>query len=141
LFVWHRCHRDKALLVFFRGFVRYARLRNHRMRTFERIYAQFPTLVSFPHSIKLSTCMFIERKNEDLPPPAIQLVFLWEMRTTADGQVHPHLELLPRASRAVQGHDTSKLLARLPSQFLKLVEIQGVTRGLEAIIRSLLMEA
>jgi hypothetical protein len=53
--IGHRSERERALLVFFKGLVRYARLRAHRLRLFARLQEQFPSLVSFPHAPAFST--------------------------------------------------------------------------------------
>ena len=58
---YSRSERERALLVFFKGLVRYARLRAHRLRLFERLQTQFPSLVTFPHSAAFSTSAIFER--------------------------------------------------------------------------------
>jgi len=59
-----------ALLVFFKGLVRYARLRAHRLRLFDRLQARFPTLVTFPHALAYSTTAVFERSTYGPRPPA-----------------------------------------------------------------------
>jgi len=49
--------------VFFKGLVRYARLRAHRLRLFDRLQARFPTLATFPHALAYSTTAVFERST------------------------------------------------------------------------------
>ena len=49
------CEREAGLLVFFKGLVRYARLRAHRLRLYERLLSHFPSLVTFPLTAPFAT--------------------------------------------------------------------------------------
>ncbi|GES83447.1 centromere protein P [Rhizophagus clarus] len=132
--------RDRNLLIFFKGFIDYARLNHQRKLLFDFLKRRYPTLTlpSF-HTHNTFTrdlsclCVHSSLRFSDKSKIGPELILSWNLNITSSGHVLPDVEMYARMPRQWTLLDEKYVIDQIPSNFQNLVEIKGIQLAIEMI--------
>ncbi|CAI2164782.1 4758_t:CDS:2 [Funneliformis geosporum] len=136
---------DKNLLVFFKGFVEYARLNYQRKLLFDNLKGKYHTLTSSSshthnkysqHASHLCVDVHPLLRFSDKSKIGPELILSWNLNIDSSGRVIPDVKMYARTPRQWTLLDEKHIIDQIPINFQNLAEVKGIQSAIEMIVKS-----
>ncbi|PKY23388.1 centromere protein P [Rhizophagus irregularis DAOM 181602=DAOM 197198] len=136
--------RDRNLLIFFKGFIEYARLNHQRKLLFGVLKRKYPTLtlpsLHTHNSFTQDSCLCVDvhsslrfSEKSKIGP---ELILSWNLNITSSGHVLLDVEMHARMPHQWTLLDEKHVINQIPSNFQNLVEVKGIQSAIEMIVKT-----
>ncbi|CAG8660549.1 6341_t:CDS:2 [Funneliformis caledonium] len=137
---------DKNLLVFFKGFVEYARLNHQRKLLFDNLKGKYHSLTSSSSQTHNTFTQNTSHLCVDVHPSlrfsdkskiGPELILSWNLSIGSSGRVFPDVKMYARTPRQWTLLDEKHIIDKIPVNFQNLAEVKGIQSAIEMIVKSL----